>query len=172
MGFIRVKLIDVQQAEEWKKNSNGKFEPYCAIHIKEAVQTPGRGVQLVQKKRTVYPEWNKCFDTHLYPGRVISVVVMEKPNIFRGETTIGVQFLVDQCQKDCFSSLWVSCLLIPVSSREFVNWKQRKWIFLVYITNKDAICGIYYTLNIIDYNYYFHFLNSLKPNRLKLWSFK
>lgn len=108
MGFIRVKLIEVERAEEWKKSPNGTFDPYCAIHIKEAVQTPGQGVQLVQKKRTIYPGWNKCFDTHLYPGRVISVVVMEKPNVYRGDTTIGVQFLVDQCKKDGFSSLWVS----------------------------------------------------------------
>jgi hypothetical protein len=121
MGFIRVKLIEVEQAEEWKASSNGTFDPYCAIHIKEAVQTPGQGVQLVQKKRTIYPEWNKCFDTHLYPGRVISVVVMEKPNVYRGDTTIGVQFLVDQCKKDGFSSLWVRIL----ASTYFCNYRRR-----------------------------------------------
>ncbi|CAB3987975.1 kinase C delta type-like isoform X1 [Paramuricea clavata] len=124
MGFIRVKLIEVEQAAEWKVSSSGAFDPYCAIHIKEAVQTPGQGVQLVQKKRTIYPEWNKCFDTHLYPGRVISVVVMEKPNVYRGDTTIGVQFLVDQCKKDGFSSLWLDlspCGRLLVQVRHFAE---------------------------------------------------
>ena len=31
----------------------------------------GKGTQLVQKKKTIYPEWNTSFDAHLYDGRVI-----------------------------------------------------------------------------------------------------
>lgn len=144
MGFIRVKLIEVEQAEEWKANSNGNFDPYCAIHIKEAVQTPGQGVQLVQKKRTIYPEWNKCFDTHLYPGRVISVVVMEKPNIYRGDTTIGVQFLVDQCKKDGFSSLWLDLsptgrLLVQV--RHFSEAAEDATKGFEEVVNKSGLTG-------------------------------
>jgi len=28
---------------------------------------------LVQKKKTIYPEWGSCFDSHLKEGRVIQV---------------------------------------------------------------------------------------------------
>ena len=107
MGFIRVKLIEVEPAEEWR-TENRTFDPYCGVHIKEAVLTPGQGIQLVQKKKTIYPEWGKCFDTHLYDGRVITLVAMERPNKFLADVTIGVQFLVDQCKKsNGFSSIWV-----------------------------------------------------------------
>lgn len=67
------------------------------------------------KKKTIYPEWNKCFDTHLYDGRVITIVVLQKPGgKVVADVSIGVQFLVDQCKRDAhgFSSVWVglSCI--------------------------------------------------------------
>lgn len=106
MGFIRVKLIEVKPASDWKM-----FDPFCSVHVKEAVMTPGQGIALVQKKKTFMPDWNKCFDTHNYEGRVITIVVKEKPDKFLGEVTIGVQFLVDQCKRDGYSSVWVSSVI-------------------------------------------------------------
>ncbi|XP_031566552.1 protein kinase C delta type-like [Actinia tenebrosa] len=103
MGFIRVKLIEVKPASDWKM-----FDPFCAVHVKEAVMTPGQGISLVQKKKTFVPDWNKCFDTHNYEGRVITIVVKEKPDKFLGEVTIGVQFLVDQCKREGYSSVWLN----------------------------------------------------------------
>ncbi|CAH3016928.1 unnamed protein product [Porites evermanni] len=109
MGFIRVKLIEVEPAASWSKNPH-PFESYCAVHIKEAVMSATQGISLVQKKKTIYPEWNKCFDTHLYDGRVITIVVLQKPSgRVIAEVSIGVQFLVDQCKRDThgFSSVWL-----------------------------------------------------------------
>lgn len=108
MGFIRVKLIDVDPSTAGQKES---FDSYCAVHIKEAIMSADHGISLVQKKKTIYPEWNKCFDTHLYEGRVITIVVLQKPSgKVVADVSIGVQFLVDQCKRDShgFSSVWVS----------------------------------------------------------------
>lgn len=126
MGFIRVKLIEVEPAASWSKNPH-PFESYCAVHIKEAVMSATQGISLVQKKKTIYPEWNKCFDTHLYDGRVITIVVLQKPSgRVIAEVSIGVQFLVDQCKRDThgFSSVWLDLqptgkLLVQV--RHFVE---------------------------------------------------
>lgn len=110
MGFIRVKLIEVEPVAGWSKDTQ-PFDPYCAVHIKEAVMSVNHGISLVQKKKTIYPEWNKCFDTHLYEGRVITIVVLQKSNgKVVADVSIGVQFLVDQCKRDAhgFSSVWVS----------------------------------------------------------------
>lgn len=110
MGFIRVKLIEVEPALTWVKDPQS-FDCYCAVHIKEAVMSASQGISLVQKKKTIYPEWNKCFDTHLYEGRVITIVVLQKPTgKVVADVSIGVQFLVDQCKRDAhgFSSVWVS----------------------------------------------------------------
>lgn len=101
MGFIRVKLMEVKPDSTWKL-----YDPFCAVHVKEAVMTE-TGITLVQKKRTIYPDWNKCFDTHNNEGRVITIVVKERPDTFLGDVTIGVQFLVDQCKHDGYSSVWV-----------------------------------------------------------------
>ena len=72
MGFIRIKLIESTAGSEvWKElEAEGQtWDPFCGVHIKEAVEVPGQGVQLVQKKKTIYPDWNRCFDTHLYDGK-------------------------------------------------------------------------------------------------------
>ena len=72
MGFIRIKLIESTAGSEvWKElEAEGQtWYPFCGVHIKEAVEVPGHGLQLVQKKKTIYPDWNRCFDTHLYEGK-------------------------------------------------------------------------------------------------------
>ena len=105
-----MKLIEVEPASVWLKDRQ-PFDSYCAVHIKEAVLSAAKEFSLVQKKKTIYPEWNKCFDTHLYDGRVITIVVLQKPGgKVVADVSIGVQFLVDQCKRDAhgFSSIWVS----------------------------------------------------------------
>jgi len=112
-GFIRIKLIEASGGSEvWKElEGAGKtWEPFCGVHIKEAIEVPGQGIQLVQKKKTIYPDWNRCFDTHLYQGRMITLVVMNKVDTkVTGDATVGVQFLADQCKASGtgVSSIWL-----------------------------------------------------------------
>ena len=62
----------------------------------------GKGIQLVQKKKTIYPEWNTCFDAHLYEGRMIQMVVMvprqDQPDKLFADINIGAQMLADRCR--------------------------------------------------------------------------
>ena len=79
MGFIRIKLIEATAGSEvWKGlEAEGKtWDPFCGIHIKEAVEVPGQGIQLVQKKKTIYPDWNRCFDTHLHQGMLSHLIAI------------------------------------------------------------------------------------------------
>ena len=110
MGFLRVKLLQAEAGESWAEIGGNSWDPFCAIRIKEAVEVPGQGIQLVQKKKTIYPEWNKSFDTHVYNGRMINVAVMSRfDNKLIGDVTFGVEFLADQCRKSDsgVSSIWV-----------------------------------------------------------------
>ena len=114
MGFLRVKLLQAEAGDSWDVMEGNSWDPFCAIRIKEAVEVPGQGFELVQKKKTIYPEWNKSFDTHVYGGRMINVAVMSKvDNKLIGDVTFGVEFLADQCKKgeNGVSSVWVN---IPV----------------------------------------------------------
>ena len=67
-AFLRLKLTDAQVSKPTP-------QPFCAVNIMEAVHSPGEGVKLLQKKKTFYPDWNKCFDSHLVQGRRMQVCV-------------------------------------------------------------------------------------------------
>ena len=71
----------------------------------------GRGIQLVQRKKTIYPEWNTCFDAHLYEGRVIQMVAMERPNRFLAEVTVSAKALADKCTNSNIATVWVRKLI-------------------------------------------------------------
>ncbi|KAK3102892.1 hypothetical protein FSP39_014744 [Pinctada imbricata] len=106
IGFIRVKLLQVEQGSSMPTAAT-VFDPYVAVNVKETVSAPGQKQQLVQKKRTIYPEWNTCFDAHIYEGRVINMVVMEKPNRLLADVTIGAKALADKCKDNSISTTWL-----------------------------------------------------------------
>ena len=66
---------------------------------------------LIQRRKTVYPQWNSCLDIHLYPGRVIQVLIMQNKDNQLAEVTFTIHSLAEYC-KDSPSSVdvWVSCL--------------------------------------------------------------
>ena len=61
----------------------------------------------MQRKKTIYPEWNTCFDAHLYDGRMIQMVVMQRPNKFVADVSIGGQVLANKCKDGGVASVWV-----------------------------------------------------------------
>ena len=74
---------------------------------------------MIQKKRTIHPEWNSCFDAHLYEGRVIQLIVKQRPDTFMSEVTVSAQSLADKCKDGELSSVWVSlCNYIETVSLE------------------------------------------------------
>eukprot|EP00105_Crassostrea_gigas_P017579 XP_011435407.1 PREDICTED: protein kinase C delta type [Crassostrea gigas] len=105
VGFIRVKLLQVDKGDA--VTTSEPFDPFVAVNVKETVNSPGQKPQYVQKKRTIYPEWNTCFDAHIYEGRVINMIVNEKPNRMLAEVTISARALADKCRDGNISSTWV-----------------------------------------------------------------
>ncbi|XP_076312024.1 putative protein kinase C delta type homolog isoform X2 [Tachypleus tridentatus] len=109
-GFVRVKLLQVEFGDEVTNGSASDIiDPFCAVNLKEAVETPGKpGVQLVQRKKIHYPEWNSCFDVHLFRGSLIHLLVMDKPNKLLADLLIPVQVLADKCRgSDEVPSIWL-----------------------------------------------------------------
>lgn len=56
---------------------------------------------LVQKKPTFYPKWNSCFDSHIYSGRCIQILVKnssEKKSIVLGDITLGIEELANKAK--------------------------------------------------------------------------
>ncbi|XP_070557525.1 protein kinase C delta type-like [Ptychodera flava] len=108
MGFIRVKLLQVEPGSKKMVDDGEAFNPYCAVNVKEAVESQGQ-VQLLQKKKTIYPEWNKCFDAHVYEGRVVQLIVMNRPNKMLADVTIGVEVLAEKAKgkNDSIVGIWL-----------------------------------------------------------------
>ena len=68
-AFLRLRLI---KAEVAPAPGGARVDTFAAVSIKETEQSP-QGPVIVQKKKTFYPDWGKCFDSHLVSGRRMMV---------------------------------------------------------------------------------------------------
>ncbi|CAB1345869.1 unnamed protein product [Coregonus sp. 'balchen'] len=75
------------------------INPYCAVYMKEAVDTE-KGQVYKQKKPTMYPPWSSTFDAHVHLGRVMHVVVKDKTAELKSEATVQLDSLASRCKKE------------------------------------------------------------------------
>ena len=68
-AFLRLRLI---KAEVAPAPGGARVDTFAAVSIKETEQSP-QGPVIIQKKKTFYPDWGKCFDSHLVSGRRMMV---------------------------------------------------------------------------------------------------
>lgn len=87
----------------------------------------GRGVQYVQKKKTIYPEWNTCFDAHLYDGRMIHMVVMQRPQKLVADVNIGAKNLAEKCPDGEVASVWVGYHCIALYTTAHLHYGCGTW---------------------------------------------
>ena len=74
------------------------------------------GMELMQKRRTMNQEWSTFFDSHLYDGRVIHMIVMDQETKIRlADVKVGVHILAGYCRQ----SLEQQPLEIPVRQSIF-----------------------------------------------------
>ena len=119
MAFLRIKLLEVLV-------DRGKpHDPFCAVNIKEAIEGGDGSVTLQQQKKTFYPDWDRCFDSHLHHGRRMQIIVMDR---LEGsdvtpvaEVTVETEALAHECMDEPESNnavkLAVSCVVNISSSR-------------------------------------------------------
>jgi len=63
----------------------------------------------VRKKAPLKPDWNSCFDAHLYAGRTFELIVMQRPEKKVGDVTVSAQSLSDNCKtNDDIANVWVT----------------------------------------------------------------
>lgn len=75
------------------------LNPYCAVYMKEAVETE-KGQVYKQKRPTMYPPWSSTFDAHVHKGRVMHVVVKDKTAELKTEATVQLDTLASRCKKE------------------------------------------------------------------------
>ena len=119
MAFLRIKLLEVII-------DRGKpHDPFCSVNIKEAVAAGDGSVTLQQQKKTFYPDWDRCFDSHLHHGRRMQIIVMDRPEGSDvkpvAEVTVETEALAHECMDEPDSTnavkLAVSCVVNSSSSK-------------------------------------------------------
>uniref|UniRef100_A0A8C5UP59 Protein kinase C n=1 Tax=Malurus cyaneus samueli TaxID=2593467 RepID=A0A8C5UP59_9PASS len=111
--FLRIGLSNYDSGP-YLPSQGEVINPYCAVMVKEAVESEN-GQVYVQKKPTMYPPWNSTFDAHINNGRVMHIVVKDKSAEMVSETTVELKVLAERCKKsNGKTEIWVSisCLLL------------------------------------------------------------
>ncbi|KAK1906641.1 Protein kinase C theta type [Dissostichus eleginoides] len=75
------------------------LNPYCAVYMKEAIDTE-KGQVHKQKKPTMYPPWSTTFDAHIHPGRIMHVMVKDRTAELKSEATVALDSLATKCKKE------------------------------------------------------------------------
>uniref|UniRef100_A0A669EW85 Protein kinase C n=1 Tax=Oreochromis niloticus TaxID=8128 RepID=A0A669EW85_ORENI len=75
------------------------LNPYCAVYMKEAVDTE-KGQVYKQKKPTMYPPWSTTFDAHVHRGRIMHVMVKDRTAELKSEATVALDSLATRCKKE------------------------------------------------------------------------
>ena len=100
MAFLRIRVSEAI-VDHTKPN-----DPFCAVNIKEAVKGEDGAFSLQQKKKTFYPVWGRCFDSHLKPGRRMQIIVMDRADIPGAdvtpvaEVTVETEQLAHECMDE------------------------------------------------------------------------
>ena len=101
MAFLRIKLLEAIL------DHTKPLDPICSVNVKEAVTAPGGSIALEQRKKTFHPEWDRCFDSHLKPGRRIQIIVNDRTDAGLrplAEVTVEGEALASECIQEEASS--------------------------------------------------------------------
>nr|XP_020667292.1 protein kinase C theta type-like isoform X1 [Pogona vitticeps]XP_020667293.1 protein kinase C theta type-like isoform X1 [Pogona vitticeps]XP_020667294.1 protein kinase C theta type-like isoform X1 [Pogona vitticeps]XP_020667295.1 protein kinase C theta type-like isoform X1 [Pogona vitticeps] len=96
--FLRIGLSNYDSGP-YLPSQGDVIDPYCAVMVKEAVESEN-GQVYVQKKPTMYPPWNSTFDAHIRKGRVMDIIVKDKSAEMVSETTVELNSVADKCRKN------------------------------------------------------------------------
>ena len=97
MAFVRIKVLEAIV------DHTKPAEPVCAVNVKEAVTGPDGVLVLEQRKKTFYPDWDRCFDSHLRPGRRMQIIVNDRTNGSLhplAEVTVETEALAGECMQE------------------------------------------------------------------------
>ncbi|XP_040199197.1 protein kinase C theta type isoform X2 [Rana temporaria] len=97
--FLRISLSNFEVGPSLQTNGEATQRPYCAVIVKEAIDTENEKIY-VQNKPTMYPPWESTFDAHINKGRVMHIIVKGKSEGVTSETTIELNSLAERCKKN------------------------------------------------------------------------
>ncbi|CAG0905841.1 unnamed protein product, partial [Cyprideis torosa] len=112
-SYVRVKLLQVELNDLARETGRTRFrDPYCVVTLKEPAfnrkKGMGRGVELVQRHRSMNPEWNQSFDAPVRSSLLIHLVVMDRlTQKIIADLLLGTQVLADKCRNEEVGDTWI-----------------------------------------------------------------
>ncbi|CAB3406626.1 unnamed protein product [Caenorhabditis bovis] len=102
----RLKLLRADVSPDLLPAGCAPNDLQAAVNVKERVDVDGES-RLVQKKKTLYPEWEKCWDTAVAEGRIIQIVLMfnQTPVV---EATMRLEDIISKCKSDSITHIWIN----------------------------------------------------------------
>ena len=131
MAFMRIKLLEaiVDHAKP--------VEPVCSVNVKEAISGTDGAVTLEQRKKTFYPDWDRCFDSHLKPGRRMQIIVCDRGDgTLRplAEVTVETDALASECmQEEPGSALKLAVSILIKSPCNVYCWLYVVFLFVYFV---------------------------------------
>ncbi|CAD5226032.1 unnamed protein product [Bursaphelenchus xylophilus] len=103
---VRLKLLRPELPEEQIPKGAALNDLTCAINVKEKVDINGEN-RLIQKRKTVQIDWDKCFDVAIMPGRVLQVLLQhEKAQV--ADATMRLEDIASKCKHDAITHIWIN----------------------------------------------------------------
>uniref|UniRef100_A0A0K0ESN5 protein kinase C n=1 Tax=Strongyloides stercoralis TaxID=6248 RepID=A0A0K0ESN5_STRER len=102
----RLKLLRVEMPDDNLPAGVKTSELLCAINVKEKVEINGEN-RLIQKRKTMQIEWEKCFDVGILPGRVLQVLLLND-KITVADATMRLEDIVSKCKPDVITHIWIN----------------------------------------------------------------
>ncbi|KAE9555012.1 hypothetical protein FO519_001758 [Halicephalobus sp. NKZ332] len=115
----RLKFLRAEIPDENLPKGSQISDLTCAVNVKEKVEVGGEN-RLIQKRKTMQVEWEKCFDIGILSGRVLQVLLLHE-KIPIADATMRLEDIVSKCKQDTITHIWINlkpCGRILAQSRK------------------------------------------------------
>jgi len=80
-----------------------------AVHVSLRSAGSDEVKSYAQKRAPLRPDWQSCFDAHLYRGRTFEMIVMQRSEQKVGSVRVSAQSLAEHCTNiEHIATVWVS----------------------------------------------------------------
>ncbi|KAF7640424.1 Protein kinase C [Meloidogyne graminicola] len=106
VAVVRLKLLRVEMPDEQLPQDCQLNDLTCAVNVKEKVEINGEN-RLIQKRKTMQLQWEKCFDVGILQNRVLQMLVQNE-KIIVADATMRLEDIVCKSKTDAVTHIWIN----------------------------------------------------------------
>ncbi|KAL3102080.1 hypothetical protein niasHS_003489 [Heterodera schachtii] len=107
VAVVRLKLLRAEFPDDQLPPGYQSSELNCAINVKEKVEINGEN-RLIQKRKTMQLQWEKCFDVGILPQRVLQLMVHQNDKTLVADATMRLEDIVNKSKVDSVTHIWIN----------------------------------------------------------------